>query len=252
MSRPKIVIRWQGRFGNMCMKYLHCRAYAEAHGCELQTQPWIGQQIFQLHERLPDCSIPDIQDYDLKDEVNVEIDGYSQHEGCLIYTREQAKQWLKLKPEVETTLRAMGPFSDRIFHLRRGDYAWLDYILISADSYRNSAIQFGYNPADFTPLEEGLFDFRPQSFSSDLAFLPDLWRLMQARILFRSNSTFAWLAAMLGNAEHVYSPKMDGMTKPTAQNGLRGLYQFVPFVEGNWPAIAIGHDHCTDLHLKEP
>jgi hypothetical protein len=252
MSRPKIVPRWQGRFGNKCMQYLHRRAYAETHGCELQTWPWIGQQIFQLNERVPDGSIPTVQDYELKDEVNVEIDGYAQHEGCMIYTREQAKQWLKFKPEVEALLRAMGPFNDRIFHLRRGDYAWSEYLLVSADSYRNGALQHGHKPDDFTPIEEGLFDFRPQPFPHELAFLPDFWRLMQARILFRSNSTFAWVAALLGNAEHLYSPNLTGFPRPSEASGLKGRYQFVPFVEGNWPAIAADHDHTTDLHMKEP
>jgi hypothetical protein len=241
--------RWQGRTGNKIMQYLHARAYAEQHGAELCTPPWIGQKIFDLHERDFGAGLPLVQDWELNNQLDIEVDGYALHQACAIYTKAQAQAWLPFRPEVAEKLRSMPPFPDHIFHKRRGDYCYLDYVVVSDESYVIAARKLGYNPDDFTSIEEEGSEQRPQPFETELSFLPDFWRLMQAKVLFRSNSTFGWAAALLGNAEHLYSPDQTGMPHLNKRTDPVGPLN-VPFVEGNWPAIASGFDHCTDLHLK--
>jgi hypothetical protein len=55
------------------------------------------------------------------------------------------------------------------------------------------------------------------------------------------------MAALLGNPK-VYSPDLTGMKRGIERVHV-GIPQLVPFVEGNWPAIATHTPDCTDLHL---
>lgn len=244
-----IHLRWEGRFGNNCLQYLHARAYAEQHSCELRTPPWIGQKIFAISEREPETSLPCVLDTDLQDRVDIEIDGYALHQGAMRYTKEQAQSWLRFRPEAEEVLRAMKPCNDHLWHLRRVDYYHMDYIVVSEQSYRVASRLFGYDPAQFGIIVEETASSRKQPFPEELSFLPDFWRLVQAKVLFRSNSTFPWVAALLGNAEHIYSPNLTGFIAPSRE-GKIGEERLVPFAEGNWPAISSYHDGCTDLHVK--
>ena len=246
----QINLRWEGRFGNHCMQYLHAKAYARHHGCELRVTKDRLDKVFVIPELEPDQGLPCVQDWDLYDRVDITIDGYALHQDAMTYTRKEAREWLRFRPEIQEKLDALPKHSDKLFHVRRGDYVWSDYILVSGASYINAARQFGYDPLEFDVIEEAKAEFRPQPFENALSFVPDFWRLMQAKILFRSNSTFPWVAALLGNAEHVYSPTVAGM-KSAKQADLVGIPQDVPFVEGNWPAISWQHDHCTDLHVRE-
>ena len=83
-----------------------------------------------------------------------------------------------------------------------------------------------------------------------LDFLPDLALMMRAKVLLRSNSSFAWWAATLGDNERFLSPDV---SKVDANAGIAGLFraeQHVPFVEGNHPAMCWGWPFLSELHLK--
>jgi len=75
-----------------------------------------------------------------------------------------------------------------------------------------------------------------------MSFLPDFYRLMNAPILFRSNSSFSYWAAVLGDNNVVFAPIIEGL-----EGGRE--HDRVPFVVGNRPRISM-HDFCTDLHLE--
>ena len=84
-----------------------------------------------------------------------------------------------------------------------------------------------------------------------LDFLPDLALMMRAKVLLRSNSTFAWWAATLGDAERVFSPDIRAVTPAGPVPGtLYRAPQDVPFVEGNHMPMAWGWPFLSELHLK--
>ncbi len=164
--------------------------------------------------------------------------GYGQDQDSLIYTRRQVKEWFKLKPEIKDRLEAIKFLeSDPIIaHRRVGDYEKLGYVVVSEKSYRDAYHQFEFEPTPLVFVTEE----NPTLVSGLPDFLPDFWRMMQAKVLFRGNSSFSWWAATLSDAR-VFSPVIDG---------LPGGEQDCEFVEGNWPKFA-NLSFLTDLHLKE-
>jgi hypothetical protein len=217
-----------GRFGNKCFQFCYARALAEREGCELITPDWEGQQIFEIE---PTRS---------RQAGDREVGGYCQDQASLIYTRRQVREWFKLRPWVSETLASLLP-KDRpvLGHRRVGDLAGYGYPVVSAASYGRALAQYGFSPDEFAfvteenPVELPAF--------ARLQFVPDFVRLMNARVLFRGNSTFSWFAATLGRGR-VFSPVIEGLEG--------GREHDVPFVEGNWPRFC-NLDFVTDLHLPE-
>jgi len=85
-----------------------------------------------------------------------------------------------------------------VFHKRRGDYlSFPDVFGVVTDlSYEKAAIKYGFDPSQALILDD----------SRDPAYwLNDFFIMMKCTNLFRSNSTFSWWAATLGNCA-VYSP----------------------------------------------
>lgn len=222
-----VTLYLNGNFGNQCMQVLHGLAYAERHGCELQLanvaykapegKLWLGETIFDLKLRLTSHDLPDRNDPDgpsplCDGEKNIRLNGYRQYQDAIIYTAAQARKWLRFRPEVEDILTTLGSLPEKVFHVRHGDFLAHGMVVVSRESYAKEAERYGYSPADFLTIEESTSAEREQKFGPELTFLCDFHRIIQAQVLFRSNSTFAWTAALL-NQHAVFSPNIVGQPK---------------------------------------
>jgi hypothetical protein len=219
-----------GRFGNQLFQWAHSKAYSEKFGHELRTPRWIGEKIFQ------------IEPTEEPDGTETVLGGYAQNQEALIYTGRKVREWFTFRPEIESQLQAI-PIPKMVFHRRTGDYAALGYVVVSLQSYLKAALSFGYGDQQLADVEimSAESPFASSSFSGELSFLPDFYRMMKAPVLFRANSTFSWWAATLGEGA-VYSPIIDGLTG--------GREQDCEFVLGNHPRFA-NLPNVTDLYLDE-
>ena len=179
---------------------------------------------------------------------DLEFRGYAQRQECMIYTKRQAQEWLKLRPEIETAcvaaVGAAGGSTDRIVcHQRKGDYAGYGFPMVSVGSYRQAAADFGleWHEKHVAFLTEEAPTPHAGFLPDDLSFMPDFYRMMKAPTLLRGNSTFSWLAALLGNGL-VLSPIIEGL-RGGCQHNCR-------FVAGNWPRFA-NLDFVTDLFVND-
>ena len=265
--------------GNQMFQYAFARSYAERHGYELHTPQTPLRKIFQIDDPLATRTLPLMAgDHSqtgygfgvLKDGAHdVELTGQRQHQEELTYTRSDAKRWFKLRPQMEELVKDV-PSMEVVANLRRGDYTYScnPFIVVSMQSYLDACDKFGIDKAKLYWLDgethyqvPGIAVQRPWvqldaveqgKVGPDirLDFLPDLALMMRAKILLRSNSSFAWWAATLGDNERVFSPDV---TNVDANAGITGLFraeQSVPFVEGNHPAMCWGWPFLSELHLK--
>jgi hypothetical protein len=215
-----------GRFGNQLFQYAHTRAVCEQNGYTLATPEWVGERIFEIPEARR-AHLPDLV-----------FSGYNQDDASLVYSRRWILNTLRLRPEIQAKLDTFVPQGEIVAHLRRGDYADLQYPLVSLSSYYRAAANLGFEKLAIVSEEAPLTH---PDFTGDLSFLPDFYRLLKAKVLFRANSSFSWWAGTLSEAQ-VYAPVIDG--KPG------GVESDCDFVAGNWPKLA-NLPVCTDLHLKE-
>lgn len=211
-----------GRFGNKCFQYAALRAEAERDGVPFVTPDWEGDEIFNLPK------------HEARGEVRT-LGGYRQNQESLIYTRGQAREWFKLRPEIEAQLSHL-PTGGILAHHRVGDYSGLGYPVVSRQSYVNACVEFGHDPDALWFVSEE----QPARVDGLPDWLPDFYRLMRAKVLFRGNSSFSWWAATLSDAQ-VYSPVVDGLGA--------GEHD-VEFVAGNHPRFC-SLPNVTDLHLSE-
>jgi len=211
-----------GRFGNQMFQYAHARAYANQNGHTLVTPKWMGQQLFDL----PPQEIGNLGDETISD--------YCQSQSHLIYSRQEARQWFRFKPE----LASRAPKLPCVAHRRAGDYERLGYVVVSKKSYLEAAKQFSLPDSEFIteecPHQIGGVPTEPN-------WIADFLLMARAEILLRGNSTFSWWAATLSNAR-VFSPIIEG--KPG------GKEHDCEFTEGNWPRFCDLY-FVTDLHLPE-
>lgn len=242
---PVLNCHFLGRFGNTLFEYAFARAFAERNALELHTDPWIGQQIFEIND--PPCrgELPRKDEYDIKDgDRDISYRSYSQQQKCIdLYSREDCRRWFTLKPDI-ARWASHHCDSDYVAHHRKGDYHWSGsgYPVVSKQAF--FAAKQKYTPEcpelRFVSEEEPRTDPR---FNGDLSFVPDFLTLMHAKkALFRANSSFSWWAAVLGTAR-IFSPICSHL-----QGGLE--YDVVEFTEGNWPRLA-AFPFTTDLFLRE-
>lgn len=252
-----LVCTFQGRFGNQVMQYLFCRALAERHRIGLRTDPWIGERIFDISHPRPDGPSPTrFNETELIRHINLleaahpgfgdcahctlEFRGYAQMQQCAVYTKRQAQAWLRLRPEILVACEELEVIDAPIVcHLRRGDYFGYGYPVVAERSYLRAMGKHGFDQrcASFVseecPTPHG-------TLPSDLSFVADFFRMMRAPTLLRGNSSFSWLAALLGSGL-VLSPNVDGLEG--------GKEHDCEFVAGNWPRFA-NLDFVTDLHVN--
>ncbi len=249
------------------MQFLFCRALAERTGSDLCLDgTWVGEDIFDIpRARLPQARAtrrfnavdalswaqPDFSGNAGKPERRsggcdaIEVRDYCQHQACMIYTKREAQSWLRLRPQIEEACVkaqcADGGGNDKIVcHRREGDYRDYGYPTCSLRSYARAADSFGliWDSSVAILTEE---DPTPHAgfLPDDLAFMPDFYRMMKAPTLLRGNSSFSWVAALLGNGL-VLSPVIDGLEG--------GREHDVKFVAGNWPRFC-NLDFVSDLFV---
>ncbi len=244
----------QGRFGNTCMQFLFAYAFAEKHGMEFQCPKWIGERIFDL----PKYARPSRTDFRRVNEFTIfdpcldtskpyyddrEFRGYAQMRGCMIYTKTEAQAWLKIKPEIAELCQANigdAPATHpTVAHIRRGDYFGYGYPVLTLESYRVACDEFGLSWPDVQVLTEE-HPTPHDGLPDDLGFMPDFYRMVTAKTLLRGNSSFSWLAALLGDGL-VLAPVVDGLEG--------GREHYCRFVAGNHPKFAPHLDFVTNLHV---
>lgn len=248
-ARKKVVVCSPigAKLGNAAMSWLHAYAHAQRVGADFLCAPWIGERVFELpaYGRPSGESFPERNEFTLKpDEVNVTIRTYAQSTEAMIYTREQARSWLRL---MLGTLPDGSPCPWRlsndeldgwllngatVAHRRVGDYTGYGFPIVSLASIHRAAEKFELKGELQIVSEE-----KPhvsKTVPADLAWLPDFLILLRARTLLRANSSFSWLAATLGYGR-VFAPVITPDMKGGVENDCE-------FVVGNWPRL-----HCLDF-----
>ncbi len=244
-----LICQYQGRFGNQALQYLFARAYAQKHGFEFQCESWIGERIFQVESVRPHRHdmLPRYNEAQLAAKVpdhSFVFRGYAQCQSAMIYSKREAQAWLQLRPEIELACYRLVPSDGHgdypiICHRRVGDYIGYGYPVVSQNSYTSALTQYGFDLSGAVFLSEE----KPTphgDLPDDISFMVDFYRMMTAPTLLRANSSFSWLAALLGNGI-VLSPIIEGLEG--------GKEHHVRFVTGNWPRFA-NLDFVTDLHVS--
>lgn len=233
-----------GRLGNLLFQYAYARCWADQNGFELCLHPWVGEIVFEIPcAPRPGSIEPDI----------VWPEHYRQRQEDLIYTRRQAKQYFRFRPEVIERLKILERNRKPVLlNVREGsDYVGAGFAMVSRQSYLDAARRFGFSEeqcewesdTSSTRLAGFEGDIWSSGFCTSEVAIPSFYRLMTAPVLFRANSTFSWWAATLGSGR-VFSPIIRGL-----MGGVGPVY-CDKFVEGNWP-VMVENSPNTDLHLKE-
>ena len=266
-------VRLGGGLGNKLFVYAFARAYAERYGFELHVDgcyphlPW--QRIFSgIDHPSIERELPARESFKLEEwegDGDIMITGYCQHQKNLIYTRHQVREWFQLKPEMLELVKAV-PAMEIIANLRLGEYCYAcnPFIWIDWRAYIDCCGYYGLPTQTLyfqdgnehyripeIPIEKPWVELTGEERERSIDYLPDLALLMRTKILLRSNSTFAWWAATLGNNQRVFCPDV---AKVNAADGIingHRVQQWVPFVEGNHTPMVTGWEYLSDLHLKE-
>lgn len=245
----------QGRFGNQATQYLFAKGWAYRNNYILTSDPWVGEQIFQLNDPRPPADVVGIRCDENRlcglaaNGVDVEFRGYAQNQQCAnYYTQRGARDWLRFRPEIAAACaQAIAAYQRGVpdvivCHRRVGDYTGYGYPVVSLRSYWLACEEFGldHKAPTTTVLTEEVPTPHTGFVPDDISFVVDFYRMVTAKTLLRGNSTFSWLAALLGDGL-VLSPIIDGL-----EGGREHDCQFVP---GNWPRLA-NFDFVSDMHVK--
>lgn len=232
-----VAVKFMGGWGNQLFQYAFGRGYAEATGSRLETEPWVGQQVFEINDPQISGSYKRLEEHEVDSgETNVEFRTYAQNQKCAdFYSVAKVRKWFKFRPDVQLKLQSCR--ARVACHYRCGDYPGAGYPVVSKAAFKSAVTGLGY-----------LWDYcqvvsqdQPQRVDGVPDFLQDFYTLMTATTLFRSNSTFSWWAATLGQNE-VYSPVIEGKVGGVEHDDIR-------FVKGNHPRTA-ELAFVTNIHLQ--
>lgn len=241
-----------GRAGNQLFLYCFAKGYAHAMGCDLHVPDWWGRKVFvNANEPLCGKELPQTENEAFSKKPlgyffgqrDIDVNVFAQHQ-CYVdyFTRRQAREWLKIKPEFDNDTPALTKAGYSAAHLRHGDYLtepWIikNYCQISELSYLKAIQQFKV-PEPVLFVHEG---WRKQPLGTHgLDWWSDFLLLKNAKHLLRANSTFSWWASVLGNGT-TYAPLVGALAGPND----------VIFTEGNWPCTAGKFKNQSDLRLRE-
>jgi len=241
-----------GRFGNQLFQYAFARAYAEKYNATLEIPNWIGEKVFEnvthskISRKLPRTKV-DVIDFG---EVNIDLFGYFQTKECFdILSEHKIREWFAFRDVFQKYLE---PKDEMMAHLRLGDYTTLwpnIFCVITKESFINACEEFGMSsgklgwcseeyPRACPELNSICYSKTPNSMygvnqyeDRGISFLCDFFKMINSRVLFRSNSSFSFWAGFFQNRE-VYSPVVKGKV---------GV-QDVSFVKGNHSAICNATD----------
>lgn len=232
-----IACKFMGRFGNQMFQYAFCRGYAETHGFRLETEPWIGQKIFEIDDPAPSQDFPVMAEADIeRGNGDVSFISYAQNQMCAdFYSRSAIKNWFRLRSSWQNWRKDSFPV---VGHYRAGDYFHAGYPIVSINAIRNAAYAIGIDPDAVVICRE---DNGESDFPAGIQFLNDFLKMMDAEVLIRTNSTFSWWAGALGDGT-VYSPRIDGLECGREHDDVK-------FEFGNHCRTA-DLQFITDIHLK--
>lgn len=207
---PALALRLYGRTGNQLFQYAFARKWCERHSFDLLVDMWDGRRVFENTHQAGDIGNRAWQRFNedtITDKAgDFEFQSYCQQQKCLIYTQSEARYWFELRSNISQAMASLVPAEDEVLcHYRRGDYAGNGVFSIpSQDCMRREAQRWGYDPAKVVIVS----DDQPRRVSGLMDWVPDFFRMMSAKVLFRTNSTFSWWAGSLGRGT-VYSPNIE-------------------------------------------
>lgn len=247
MSRGVFNLHFLGRFGNQMFEYAFARGYCEMHDIELHTDPWVGEQLFEIrHPRCDQLVRPRDENTLVIGESNVSYRSYSQRQHCAdYYSLRQIRSWFRWRMPVFRNLNRIAPEPDvALAHIRRGDYAGSGYPLVSDKSYFDAFTDARPYLHRLQRVSEDKPMVHPD-FTGELAWVPDFFCMSTCQALYRANSSFSFWAGVLGQVHcgtQVFSPIITGKTG--------GIEHDCAFQPDNWARIA--ELDCVDQITIKP
>ncbi len=224
----------RGRFGNQILQYAYLRLFAARAGAVAETPDWIGRYVFAIDDPLAEGSLPQIVESqfdapfairrECRPSANVDLHGYFAFDTAhyreardefrgLFALRESAARivdaaWAKLGGNERTVVA---------IHIRRGDFGYGRFWIAPVEWYfkwLNEVLPqlrrpIVYVASDDPVVRDEFARFDPVSardvdgFPEDLEYLTDFFMLQKAHALAISNSTFSFVAAMLGRPDAI-------------------------------------------------
>ena len=239
-----------GRFGNQMFQYAFARSYAEKYNAILEIPNWIGEKIFKnvSHPPISKKLHRTALDHVTWGKTNIDFFGYFQFKQCYdLISEGKLRQWFKFQ---DKWLRKYNECEKVVGHLRRGDFEKNysgNFCIITDRSYIKAcekymidsqylqwlseenptidkSVDVSYTNQNNSMYGHGMYE------DNGISFLPDFFKMINARVLLRANSTFSFWAGFF-NKNTVLSPLVGNKT---------GLCD-VEFVKGNYPAVFPGH-----------
>ena len=143
-----------GRFANQLFQYMFLHTYAAKHELEVQTSPWIGENLFEIEpapitDKLANYYEPlhktgEPKGPPEKEAINRDFHGYGQYHTSWFAPYESMIR--RLFAEREEVMDRLDPASEKFhdagyttvgIHLRRGDYGRLIYYITPVQWYLN-------------------------------------------------------------------------------------------------------------------
>jgi hypothetical protein len=223
------VLGGYGQFGNQLLQYAFLRLYAAEHGLEAQAPDWIGRDLFDLDDPLPQQGLP------VLDESQADLFGSLRRESGTVYSRIDLKGYFctdmklwgdardawqalftpspRLRPLIDGALQALRSRGATLVavHLRRRDFGYGRYWIAPEGWYlswlreRWPALERPvlYVASDDPLAHERFAAFSPVS-AADLGveipgagFFLDHSILREADVLAIANSSFSFTASLL-------------------------------------------------------
>lgn len=258
----------EGRWGNQLFAVAFGLGLARKFSCPLiLPDDWIGRKIFkndipgviwesygklqsQFHfGQLQTTYIDNIpSESQFYKSQQIDLFGYWQFQDCLdLYTEEDVRNWFKWHEWVKEKF----PFTantDIVVHKRRGDYVRQPHLYcnILNESFDKATHLILKDSPDsrIVVLEEENPEKDEYCDRENIGFLPDFMRMVHAKYVVRSNSTFSWWPTVFGKNQVV---------APLVEDNV-GWYN-PEWVMGNWPRMADSKYHpnskLTDLYLRD-
>jgi hypothetical protein len=194
-----------GRFGNQLGQYAVARALAENLGVEFECAPWIGNELFDLHDKVfhPKNENRRAPFESLPTDDNWYLNGYFQFQEAMdLIDLDEVRRWFTFKPQYRLEVDPNHFYIAA--HLRAGDTVMEShkhklYAVVRKECFERAIVKEGYALDKVKWISEEEPHTAP-GIPEHLQFIIDFQMIQQAPVIFRSNSTFSLWAAWLGKA----------------------------------------------------